>query len=66
MTREGWTEGQPCGTNHGNIRSIEVGVYPTRQNLRYMLHTNAAEALQDIIAGCKIQTGKAQNAIPSG
>ena len=39
-----------------STRSIEAGVYKTRQDPRYRLYKDAPETVQHIIAGCKMQT----------
>ena len=59
VTGEGWSQGQHRGTDHGNTRSKEAGVYHTREDPRYRLCKNTPETLQCITAGCKVQAGMA-------
>ena len=42
-----------------STRSIEVGIYHTRQDPRCRLCKDAPETVQHIIAGCKMQAGTA-------
>ena len=42
-----------------NRRSVEAGVYPSRQDPSCRLCKVASETMQHIKAGCKMQVGKA-------
>ena len=42
-----------------STRSIEAGIYHTRQDLRCRRCREASKTVQHIVAGCKMQTGTA-------